>query len=74
MFGLINFPCSCYHDLISLFTIVNNDKSYLSTVFDATVNTLYADFGNFSILEILACYGWLKETPSIFQVFGTNIN
>jgi hypothetical protein len=29
---------------------------------------------NFSILEILACYGWLKETPSIFQVFGTNIN
>jgi hypothetical protein len=30
---------------LSHFAVHNDDKSYLSTVFDATVNTLYADFG-----------------------------
>ena len=29
--------------MISHFAVRNNDKSYLSTVFDATVNALYAD-------------------------------
>ena len=37
--GLIDFRVS----MISHFAVRNNDKSYLSTVFDATVNTLYAD-------------------------------
>jgi hypothetical protein len=35
--------------MISHFAVHNNDKSYLSTVFDATVNTLYADVYSVSI-------------------------
>ena len=41
---------------LSHFAVHNDDKSYLSTVFDAAVNILYVDFGS-------GCFH--KSTPHI---------